>query len=120
MQLYVTLFLLFLASIPGYAGFPYTTNDFIRVGESYRAKLDFNHAIVYFSKAIEDDQNSVEAYMQRARTYIMMDRYQDAMDDYRRAFEIDPDYVIGFFKKPAGNEHTTGETESPPETVPIY
>jgi tetratricopeptide (TPR) repeat protein len=76
-----------------------TGEDFIRAGESFVHRMDYDQAIYFFSRAIEDDPNSVEALLHRGKTYILKDKYQAAMDDYRKALELDPEYVMQWFRK---------------------
>lgn len=96
-NVYLSLFLIFVFAYPGYSGS--TGEDFIRTGESFILRMDYDQAIYYFSRAIEDDPSSVEALLHRAKAYILKDRYEAAMDDYRRALERDPIYVMEWFKK---------------------
>jgi tetratricopeptide (TPR) repeat protein len=92
--------LIFLLLNPVYSG--NTGEDFIRTGESFINRLDIDQAIYYFSRAIEDNPNSVEALLHRGKAYILKDRYEAAMDDYRKAMDLDPIYVTEWFRKKRG------------------
>jgi tetratricopeptide (TPR) repeat protein len=104
------LFLLIpLLTYPVYSG--NTGEDFIRTGESFLNRLDIDQAIYCFSRAIEDDPNSVEAFLHRGKAYILKDRYEAAMDDYRKAMDLDPKYVMEWFRKKRGGVDLSHEAE---------
>ena len=67
--------------------------DYINQGKTYINELDIERAIYSFSKAIEFNQNSVEAYLQRAKAYLLNNQFEKSSADYKKAMEIDPDYV---------------------------
>lgn len=96
---YTIFFLILMALISPPAKSGTTGEDFIRTGESFILRMDYDQAIYYFSRAIEDDPNSVDALLHRAKAYILKDRYEVAMDDYRKALEMDPLYVMEWFRK---------------------
>jgi len=68
-----------------------TAHTFIRNGEqAYRAG-DFNNAILHFSKAIELDPKFVDAWFQRAWSYLKLGgkpRYDKALTDANRVLEL--------------------------------
>jgi tetratricopeptide (TPR) repeat protein len=67
--------------------------DFINQGITYMNELDTERAIYSFSKAIEYDQNNVEAYIQRAKAYLLNNEFEKSSADYEKAMQIDPEYV---------------------------
>lgn len=67
--------------------------DFINQGKTYMNELDTERAIYSFTKAIENNQNNVEAYLQRAKAYLLNNEFEKSSADYKKAIEIDPDYV---------------------------
>ncbi len=67
--------------------------DFINQGKTYMNELDIERAIYSFSKAIEYNQNNVEAYLQRAKAYLLNNEFEKSSADYEKAMKIDPDFV---------------------------
>ena len=96
MHLYRNVLLSVLFFFPSFSGYSSATNDWIRTGESYMTQWDFNQAIFFFSKAIEEDPNSTEAYLHRSKAYLMINKYQEARNDYQKALTIDPEFVKNF------------------------
>ena len=100
MQVYKTVLLLVVAFLPFTNAYPTTPdNSWIYTGQSYMTRWDFNQAIFYFSKAIEDNPNHTKAYLYRSKAYLMINRYHEAMDDYQKTLAIDPKYVKNFMGK---------------------
>ena len=56
--------------------------------------MDIENAIHSFSKAIENRQNVAEALLQRAKAYLIQGECEKAAEDYNKALELDPEYVI--------------------------
>ena len=96
MHLHKNVLLLVLSSLLTFYGHSTPPNDWIRTGESYMTQWDFNQAIFFFSKAIEENPNSIEAYLHRSRAYLMINRYHEARKDYQKALTIDPKFVKSF------------------------
>ena len=55
-------------------------------------------AVYYYSLAIEDDPSKARLYLKRARAYIMTNKDYEAMNDYDRALNLDPEFVREFLK----------------------
>jgi len=51
---------------------------------------DTEHAIEHFSRAIELDPEFAEAYHQRALAKLLLERFDDCIDDCRKAVELMP------------------------------
>lgn len=51
-------------------------------------------AIESFTKVIESNPDTVAAYVQRAVSYQMVDRIDDAIKDYEIALRLKPDYYL--------------------------
>ncbi|TRX58236.1 tetratricopeptide repeat protein [Fulvivirga sp. M361] len=92
---YTSVFLLFSLS----CSFMASGNDFVRHGEALMSQRDFQQAIFFFTRAIEEEPLSPKAYMHRARAFMVADKYQEAVNDYKRALELDPEFVKIFLKK---------------------
>ncbi len=111
--------ILFLSILP-WMGHSYTNpeNDLIRMGKSFMTQWDFDQAIFFFSRAIEEDPGLVEAYLHRANAYLMVDKYQEAVDDYQSALVIDPEFVKSFMDSKKERVHTgsyLSESDHDPE-----
>ncbi len=68
-------------------------NEWIRAGHEKLMQRDFEKAIFFFSRSIEEYPNQVEAYLKRARAYLIINKYQEAHEDYQKALSIDPDFI---------------------------
>ena len=68
----------------------------------------FESAVFYLTEAILENPNHTLAYVKRARALLALDRYHEAMADYRKALEIDPDYVAKHFR---GKQNLFNEVE---------
>ena len=99
MQLYKNVLLLVIVFFPITNGFSSPQNDWIRTGEAYMTQWDFNQAIFFFSKAIEENPNLAEAYLHRSKAFLMINKYQEAMNDHQKALVIDPKFVKNFMSR---------------------
>ncbi|MBN2276104.1 MAG: tetratricopeptide repeat protein, partial [Bacteroidales bacterium] len=59
--------------------------QFYKTGLTFIDAHNYNDAIDQFSKAVEADPDYVEAYIERARTYMLINDIQKAAEDYDRA-----------------------------------
>ncbi len=67
--------------------------DYINQGKSHLSELDIKNAIQAFSAAIEKKQNEVDAYLHRAKAYLISGNCEKAAEDYSRAYKLNPEYV---------------------------
>lgn len=65
--------------------FAQSSKQYMKAGEEFLRKGNFNDAIEQFSKAIELDPDYEKAYIQRAITYLQLDDFQKASIDFDRA-----------------------------------
>lgn len=72
------------------------TENFTYLGEQYMSKGDHERAVHFFTMAIAADPNDTKAYLRRAKVYFFLDRDYEAMADYRKALEIDAEFVKEF------------------------
>lgn len=93
MQKFRFFFLLVGLNAIGITAFSNDGNKWIKAGHEQLMKRDFDQAIIFFNRSIEDYPHQVEAYLKRAKVYMILNKYQEAHDDYQRALLIDPDYV---------------------------
>lgn len=78
---------------------PNPNNDKLFNQGLYQLSLgQFESAIFYLTEAIQENPTFTLAYIKRAKALLVLDRYHEAMADYRKALEIDPDYVAKHFK----------------------
>jgi tetratricopeptide (TPR) repeat protein len=60
----------------------------LSLGEKYLLELDYEKAIVAFSKAIQIDPKNVESRLELAKAYIGLEKYEDAKLSLEEALEI--------------------------------
>ena len=92
-------------------------NDLVKRGEALMMQRDFQQAIFFFTRAIEEFPDSPHAYLHRARALMISDRYGEAIADYKRAMELDPESTQRFFKEGRldNNQEKSLNTESEEE-----
>ena len=72
-------------------------NRYVRnmnLGNKYLLAEDYDQAVIAFSKAIEVDPMSEEAYIGRGDAYFELGEFEKARADYEKAAEISGDYSI--------------------------
>ncbi len=89
-KIYIALIGLSLLSLETFGN---NNRDHINKGKSHLSELEIEHAIQAFSEAIEIKQNEVDAYLHRAKAYLINGECEKAAEDYNKAFDLDPDYV---------------------------
>lgn len=57
----------------------------------------YGEALSYFDKAISEDPHYIDSYINKAQVYIMMDRFDDAEKQLRRAMLLDKKRAIIYF-----------------------
>ncbi len=77
---------------------PYNEHAWFNLGASYQAKADFSKAATAFDYALVIDENFHAALFNKANILVQLNRYQEAIDLYKRAlsFEI-LDTLIYFY-----------------------
>ena len=84
---------------------PYTEPTYsalIDFGESAiekEEKEEYEKALEYSSRAIQEDPNRVQAYNLRGRAYTSLERYDRALEDFAEAEKIDPDDAETYFNR---------------------
>ncbi|MFW6366186.1 MAG: tetratricopeptide repeat protein, partial [Spirochaetota bacterium] len=76
------------------------TEILLKLGELYYQNNDYNSALVYFRRVSEMEgasHNAKRAYMYLGTIYDENQRYEDALDAYRSAIEIDPTDAAAFY-----------------------
>ncbi len=59
-------------------------------GKEYARLGDYPYALEYFAKALFDNPNDVNVYLERAKTYDMMNKPKDAYTDLESALALQP------------------------------
>jgi len=62
-------------------------------GNVFFHKIDYERAILDYTKAIEKDSSFADAYYNRGNAYTSIDKYMMALSDYAKAMEINPDAI---------------------------
>ena len=65
--------------------FAQSSKQYMKAGEEFVRKMNFDDAIEQFTKAIELDPDDDKAYIQRAMAYIQLNDYEKASVDFDRA-----------------------------------
>lgn len=73
-------------------------NDWLKSGEISMKKWEFNDAIFYFTRAIEENPHEVKAYLLRSQAYHVIDKYHEATADYQKALLLDQNFVHSYLK----------------------
>jgi tetratricopeptide (TPR) repeat protein len=68
--------------------------DYFRQGYMAAMSRDWEKAISLYTRAIEVDPNHVEAHFQRAVTFDIVGRTDDAISDYEATLKLKPDYYL--------------------------
>ena len=84
---------------------PYTEPTYsalIDLGESAiekEEKEEYEKALEYSSRAIQNDRNRIQAYNLRGRAYTSLERYDKALEDFTEAETMDPDDAETYFNR---------------------
>lgn len=71
----------------------------IRRGDNDLARGDYAKAAQYYSEAIAEAPDAVEAYFKRAWAYLKGRDFGKALADAAKALEIDPSYKVAYFAR---------------------
>jgi tetratricopeptide (TPR) repeat protein len=72
---------------------------FMKEGNKYLAKHDYANAIISFSMALEKKENHVDAYAKKGYALSYLKRYDEAIECFDKAIEIDPNYADAWLGK---------------------
>ncbi len=75
-------------------GWSSTAQEYFRDGYMASMKREWNEAIDLFNKSIHLNPDNAVVYVQRASAYQMLDRIDDAIQDYEEALKLRPDYYL--------------------------
>lgn len=73
----------------------------VRQGDNARRIGDIEQAIIFYTRAIENDNTYAEAYMKRAYILEFTGQTTDAMKDYNKAIALNPQSEIFYNKRAA-------------------
>ncbi|MEM8568848.1 MAG: tetratricopeptide repeat protein [Bacteroidota bacterium] len=88
-----------------------STNEWVRAGHAKLLQQDYDQAVFYFTRSIEEYPNEVEGYLKRAKVFMLQHKYQQARSDYLKALEINPTYIKNTVILP----ETDSMNQTPPE-----
>ncbi|CAH1183621.1 unnamed protein product [Phaedon cochleariae] len=63
----------------------------------YKAKK-YSQALAYFSKAINNSPNTPTYYGNRAACFMMLNSFEEALEDVRKTVQLDPNYLKGYIR----------------------
>ena len=69
---------------------------YFKQGEDYYSKRDFNQALDYYTKAVNENQKYSLAYRNRARAYLKLQKYEDALNDLNVALTLNTKDPIAY------------------------
>ena len=69
---------------------PLTVGELLDLGEKYLLDMNYEQAIVCFTRVIEVEPNNTRAYIGRGIAYTALKQYDEAIQDFKRVIEIDP------------------------------
>ena len=93
----ISLLILILVSGPSVLaqGSVQTSSDFDKGLKLYNENR-FNEAAESFKHIVARDRTNADAYYYLGNSYFRMYRYKDAINAYRKAIEIKPDYLLAY------------------------
>lgn len=74
-----------------------TSGDYIRSGNRYYDKKDYQNALESYNRAVELDENNAVAYYNRGCVFSRQKEYNKAIADYSKAIELDKNYVNAYY-----------------------
>jgi tetratricopeptide (TPR) repeat protein len=89
---------------------PTSVADYIKRGNSWRAKGDLDRAIADFDAALSIDPRSAVGLANRASARVAKAEFEQAIDDANKAIEIDPKFAPAFVIR--GNARRSAQPEA--------
>ena len=83
------IILLILIPLFSQTGFSQNVDELIEKGNNLIQSKNVNEAINVYSKAIDLDPNSSEAYFKRGEAYFLSENDKSAVEDYNKSISID-------------------------------
>jgi tetratricopeptide (TPR) repeat protein len=80
---------------------------YLKRGNEYFGKGDYDHAIADYSKAISLNPDNIDAYGGRGNTYSFKGDSDSAIADYSQAISLDPNYATGAYYGNRAQEYLT-------------
>jgi outer membrane protein OmpA-like peptidoglycan-associated protein/tetratricopeptide (TPR) repeat protein len=121
----LSFFLVFLSAFAYAQQGQYSTTDkeaikyFALANESIDNRL-FDDAILQFQKAIQSDPKFVEAHIELADVYRLMHQYKPAIEQYRDAININPDFNRSVYLKLGDIEISDAQYENAQQHLQKY
>ena len=95
----ISILILFATFLAFSRAFAETAKKAIQDGFGYVMLGNYDGAIVSFTKAIELDSNSVEAYSNRGAAYIDKGSFDAAILDFNKAIKLDPNLAEAYYNR---------------------
>ncbi len=73
-----------------------TARDYFQNGEDFYKKGDFDRAIEEYTKAIQLNNQFLNAYLHRARSYYAKENYDGTIADYSEVLKLDPENIEAY------------------------
>jgi len=73
--------------------YPYLLLPYFKLGHAYGLQGDYELAIEFYNKVVENEPEDEEAYYNRGSIYVIMEEYDKALEDFNKAIEFKPDYL---------------------------
>lgn len=74
-----------------------STDDYIKKGDEYFAKSEYDKAIIQYSKAIKIDEKCKVAYLKRVQAYANKQEFDNAIADLNQAIALSPENEGGVY-----------------------
>jgi tetratricopeptide (TPR) repeat protein len=82
---------------------PDCSDAYLVIALTYKAEKDYNRAYEYFTKAINTSPNPAYVYYERAIiTADIFNRPKDALPDFKKVIELDPNSYMGYYSNGVG------------------
>lgn len=75
----------------------FTTNDYLKQGDALFLARRYEEAIEYYDHAIQGQDDSYIAWVNRGRALRRLERYEEALTSYDRGIEFKVDYHIAWY-----------------------
>ncbi|GHO45987.1 tetratricopeptide repeat protein [Ktedonospora formicarum] len=78
---------------------PRTVSDFLQLGRELVLQNKPDTAIKYFNDALERDEESIQAYIERGTAYMQLREHKQALNDFEQALRLDPHNITTLRKR---------------------
>ena len=89
----ILIAILFITTVAFAPSNPDRTRQLVESGETALANYEFVEAINLFTEAIDENPNNPSLYLLRAKAYLLSGQFIKYVEEYQKAYELDPQYV---------------------------